>query len=38
MFFNDDGVNDMKEVLDFSEFNPENGLQVLIDKSLVTME
>ncbi|KAG4390256.1 hypothetical protein AAZX31_06G241400 [Glycine max] len=27
----------LKEVLDFREFNPEYGLQVLIDKSLITM-
>ncbi|KAG4390261.1 hypothetical protein GLYMA_06G260100v4 [Glycine max] len=37
-FFNDDDVEYVKEVLDFRGFNPEYDLQVLVDKSLITMD
>ncbi|KAL5147550.1 TMV resistance protein N [Glycine soja] len=37
-FFNNDYVEAVKEVLDFRGFNPEYGLQVLVDKSLITMD
>ncbi|KAG5020635.1 hypothetical protein JHK87_016490 [Glycine soja] len=37
-FFNSDRVEYVKEVLDFRGFNPEYGLQVLVDKSLITMD
>ncbi|RZC09272.1 TMV resistance protein N isoform E [Glycine soja] len=37
-FFNEDDVKYVKEVLDFRGFNPEYGLQVLVDKSLITMD
>ncbi|KHN08368.1 TMV resistance protein N [Glycine soja] len=37
-FFNDEYVEHVKEVLDFRGFNPEYGLQVLVDKSLITID
>ncbi|KAH1127672.1 hypothetical protein GLYMA_06G259400v4 [Glycine max] len=37
-FFNNDMVEYVKEVLDFRGFNPESGLLVLVDKSLITMD
>ncbi|KAG5047159.1 hypothetical protein JHK86_016565 [Glycine max] len=37
-FLYDYGVEYVKEILDFREFNPEYGLQVLVDKSLITMD
>ncbi|KAL5147559.1 TMV resistance protein N [Glycine soja] len=37
-FFKRRDVEYVKEVLDFREFNPEYGLQVLVDKSLITMD
>jgi len=37
-FFNHFVVKFVKEVLDFRGFNPEYGLQVLVDKSLITMD
>ncbi|KAL5147584.1 TMV resistance protein N [Glycine soja] len=37
-FFNHYPVKYVKEVLDFRGFNPEYGLQVLVDKSLITMD
>ncbi|KAG5020608.1 hypothetical protein JHK87_016463 [Glycine soja] len=37
-FFHGYNVEDVKEILDFRGFNPEYGLQVLVDKSLITMD
>ncbi|KAL3016906.1 hypothetical protein AAZX31_06G242400 [Glycine max] len=37
-FFKCDCVEDVKEVLDFRGFNPEYGLQVLVDKSFIIMD
>nr|KYP55328.1 TMV resistance protein N [Cajanus cajan] len=37
-FFNNEKEESVMEILAFREFHPENGLQVLVDKSLITVE